>query len=96
LFEDDFNVGVKKFVPLASDVGDMVKCLSIVVADLCRAEPLRDGSPPCDGELRAEVSEMKNGLVFVGSVVATCVINFSNRETDSCWLFLIFMTGSTG
>ena len=40
--------------PLAPDVRDVVKCLSKVVANLCRLESLRDGSPLCDGKQHAE------------------------------------------
>ena len=46
-------------VPLAADVGNMVKCESEVVADLRRAEPLRHGSPPCDGKECAEQQRNK-------------------------------------
>jgi len=43
-FEDDFECGVKKLVPLASVVRDMVKYLSVVVADPSGEESLRHGS----------------------------------------------------
>ena len=33
--------------------------LSIIVADLRRPEPLHDGSPPCDGQERAEYQRHK-------------------------------------
>ena len=86
LFDDDFERGVKKFVPLASDVGDMVQCilsrgLSEVVTDLRRAKPLRDGSPPRDGEQCAAYQRNKQlpvallplyGLVLVGNFATSC------------------------
>jgi len=45
LFEDELELLIKNFVPLASDVGNVVKCLSEVVADLRRL-PLRSTKSP--------------------------------------------------
>ena len=52
MFENDFVQGIKNFVPIATDSGHVVQCIlsrgeSVVVADLCRAEPLRNGSTDC-------------------------------------------------
>ena len=47
----------------------MVQCIlsrgeSVIVADLCRAEPLRNGSPPRDGEQCSEYQRNKKRLGF--------------------------------
>jgi len=47
-------ITLKISTPLAPDVGDMVKCLSIIIADLRRPKPLRHGSSSRDGQQRTE------------------------------------------
>ena len=41
-------------------------------------------------------SEIKNGRVLVGNIMASCPAILSNSETVSCCDCLIFMIGSTG
>ena len=64
LFEDDFANRVKKFAPIASDVGRVVKYLAVGVANLRDPDPLRDGSPR-DGEQGAEHQRKKKRLGFL-------------------------------
>ena len=54
LSRDDFEYFIGEFLVVASDVGQMVKCLSIVVAEMAGLYPLSDGSSSVEGEQYAE------------------------------------------